>query len=197
VALLRRVALGEIDAAIDAEVLQKILHRYRAIRRWQEGKEGSALTRRIAPVVAITDALVDRARDLLDGDPRLGARDALHAAVVLERGIAGLCSYDRDLDGIARPGPIRTRRALGASRALCPADDEGPVPFGTGPPSGESALIRTSRTGSAPASASAAAEASSEARSGPSTTAIERSPRGDAVAAAPWRPLCQPRVKLS
>jgi predicted nucleic acid-binding protein len=39
--------------------------------------------------------------NLLDGDPRLGARDALHAAVVRERGMAGLCSYDRDLDRIA------------------------------------------------------------------------------------------------
>jgi hypothetical protein len=36
-----------------------------------------ALARRIVPlVVAITDQIVDRARDLLDDDPRLGARDA-------------------------------------------------------------------------------------------------------------------------
>jgi uncharacterized protein len=101
VALLRRVALGEIDAAVDAEVLQEILHRYRAIRRWQEGREVYALARRIVPlVVAINHELVDRARDLLDGDARLGARDALHAAVALDRGMAGVCSYDRGLDRI-------------------------------------------------------------------------------------------------
>ena len=102
VSLLRCIALGEIDAAVDAEVLQEILHRYRAIRRWEDGREVYALARRIVPlVVAITDQIVDRARDLLDGDLRLGARDALHAAVVLDRGMDGVCSYDRDLDRIA------------------------------------------------------------------------------------------------
>jgi uncharacterized protein len=102
VALLRRIASGEIEAVVDAEVLQEILHRYRAIRRWQEGREVYALTRRIVPlVVAITDRVVDRARDLLDGDDRLGARDALHAAVVLDRSLQGVCSYDRDLDRVA------------------------------------------------------------------------------------------------
>jgi predicted nucleic acid-binding protein len=50
--------------------------------------------------VAITDQIVDRARDLLDDDRRLGARDALHAAVVLSRGMDAICSYDRDLDKI-------------------------------------------------------------------------------------------------
>lgn len=98
---LRRIALGEIAAAVDAEVLQEILHRYRAIRRWHEGREVYALARRIVPlVVAITDQVVDRARDLLDDDPRLGARDALHAAVVQDHAMEGVCSYDRDLDRI-------------------------------------------------------------------------------------------------
>jgi predicted nucleic acid-binding protein len=101
VSFLRRVALDEIAAAVDAEVLQEILHRYRAIRRWEEGRAVYALARRIVPlVVAITDRIVDRARDLLDGDARLGARDALHAAVVLDRSMEGVCSYDRDLDRI-------------------------------------------------------------------------------------------------
>ena len=101
VGLLRRIGLGEIPAAVDAEVLQEILHRYRAIRRWDEGRTVYALARRIVPlVVAITDRVVDRARDLLDGDARLGARDALHAAVVLDHAMEGVCSYDRDLDRI-------------------------------------------------------------------------------------------------
>jgi predicted nucleic acid-binding protein len=100
-ALLRRIAQGEIDAAVDAEVLQEILHRYRAIRRWNEGRQVFALARRIVPlVVAITDQIVDRAKGLLDDDERLGARDAVHAAVVLDRGMDGVCSYDRDLDRI-------------------------------------------------------------------------------------------------
>ena len=101
VALLRRIAGGEIDAAVDAEVLQEIFHRFRAIRRWDEGREVYALARRIVPmVVAITDEIVDQARDLLDDDARLGARDSVHAAVVLQRGMDGVSSYDRDLDRI-------------------------------------------------------------------------------------------------
>jgi predicted nucleic acid-binding protein len=102
VTLLRRVARGEVEAAIDAEVLQEILHRYRTIQRWEEGREVYALARRIVPlVVAITGEILERARELLDGDARLGARDALHAAVVLNRSMVGVCSYDRDLDRIA------------------------------------------------------------------------------------------------
>jgi predicted nucleic acid-binding protein len=102
IAVLRRVARGEVEAAVDAAALLEILHRYRAIRRWEEGREVYALARRIVPlVVAVTDEILDRARGLLDGDARLGARDAVHAAVVLDRGMAGVCSYDPDLDRIA------------------------------------------------------------------------------------------------
>jgi hypothetical protein len=36
VALLERVAAGEVEATVDAEVLQEILHRYRAIGRWED-----------------------------------------------------------------------------------------------------------------------------------------------------------------
>lgn len=102
VAFLGRVAAGELQAAVDAEVLQEIMHRYRAIRRWEDGRRVYGLARRIVPLVlAITDQIVDRARDLLDADHQLGARDAIHAAVALERGLDGVCSYDRDLDRIA------------------------------------------------------------------------------------------------
>jgi predicted nucleic acid-binding protein len=101
-AFLRRIAQGEIDAAVDAEVLQEILDRHRAIRRWEEGRQVYALARRIVPlVVAITDQIVDRARDLLDRNAQVSARDALHAAVVLDRRMEAMCSYDRDLDRIA------------------------------------------------------------------------------------------------
>ena len=46
-ALLQRVASGEVDAAIDAETLQEILHRYRAIDRWEEGSRLHGLARRV------------------------------------------------------------------------------------------------------------------------------------------------------
>lgn len=49
--LLDRIARGEIDAAIDAETLQEILHRYRAIGRWDDGKTVYDLARQIFHVV--------------------------------------------------------------------------------------------------------------------------------------------------
>ena len=101
VALLERVAGGEVEATIDAEVLQEILHRYRAIGRWEDGRRVYDLTRQLFPaVVPVTAEVMDRARRVLDADGHIMARDALHAAVVMAEGLDGLCSYDRDFDRI-------------------------------------------------------------------------------------------------
>jgi predicted nucleic acid-binding protein len=112
-ALLDRVAKGEVEAAVDAEVLQEILHRYRAIGRWEDGRRVYDLTRRIVPVVLpVTVELLDMARALRDRLPRLMARDALHAAVCENAAIDSICSYDRDFDripGLNRAEPARIR----------------------------------------------------------------------------------------
>ncbi len=98
---LERVARGEIEAALDAEVLQEILHRYRAIQRWPEGGRVYDLARRIVPIVIpITADILDLTRDLLDRYKNLSARDALHAAVVQYHGARGICSFDGDFDEI-------------------------------------------------------------------------------------------------
>jgi predicted nucleic acid-binding protein len=101
VEFLEKIAEGAIDAAVDAEVLQEILHRYRAIRRWTEGRQVYDLTRRLFPVVIpITIEILDRARVLLDLHSGIMARDALHAAVVETQSLEALYSYDRDFDAI-------------------------------------------------------------------------------------------------
>jgi uncharacterized protein len=106
VAFLERVAGGGVEAAIDAEVLQEILHRYRALERWESGRLVYDLARRVFPLVLpITAEVVDRARSLLDDHRHLAARDALHAAVVFTGGLGGICSWDRDFDAI--PGLAR------------------------------------------------------------------------------------------
>lgn len=106
---LERVALGEIEAAPDAEVLQEVLHRYRALDRWEEGKRVYDEARTLFPVVfPITASELDRARELLDSHADLMARDALHAAVVETQNLEGLCSFDRDFDrlpGLRRVEP--------------------------------------------------------------------------------------------
>jgi predicted nucleic acid-binding protein len=66
-AFLRQVVNGSVSAAIDAEVLQEILHRYRAVNRWEDGKKAYDLTRGIMRnVVSITADVVDDARLLMD-----------------------------------------------------------------------------------------------------------------------------------
>lgn len=106
VSLLRRVASGEVEATIDAGVLQEILHRYRAIRRWEEGRQVYDLTRRIFPtVIPVTAGILDRARRLMDEHPDIMARDALHSAVVMDERMEGVFSFDADFDRI--PGVVR------------------------------------------------------------------------------------------
>lgn len=98
---LERVASGEVEAAIDAEILQEILHRYRAIGRWEDGRRVYDLARAIVPrVLPVTAPILDWTRALLDRYPALMARDALHAAVALEHTGGEIASFDADFDGI-------------------------------------------------------------------------------------------------
>jgi len=100
-ALLRLVAEGRMEAAIDAEALQEVLHRYRALGRWDEGRSVYDLARAIFPtVIPMTADILDQARLLLDSHSSIMARDALHAAVVLEHSLDAICSFDRDFDRI-------------------------------------------------------------------------------------------------
>lgn len=102
VAFLHRVASGAIEATIDAEVLQEVLHRYRALGRWADGQKVYDLARMLFPeVLAITGEVMDEARHLLRADATLTARDAVHAAVVFVYQLEGICSFDSDFDRIA------------------------------------------------------------------------------------------------
>lgn len=101
VRLVERIAREEVDAAVDVEVLQEILHRYRAIGRWQDGRRVHDLTRRIVPqVIDVSADMLDQARAILDEADAITARDAVHAAVCLETGAEAICSYDRRFDHI-------------------------------------------------------------------------------------------------
>jgi predicted nucleic acid-binding protein len=102
VAFLASVAEERVEAIVDAKLLQEILHRYRALNRWTEGRRVYDLARQIFPaVLPITSEIVDRARILLDEYEGLMARDALHAAVVEINTLEAICSYDQDFDRIS------------------------------------------------------------------------------------------------
>lgn len=101
VRFLDRVAGGEVEAAIDAEVLHEIIHRYRALNRWPEGRRVFGLARIVFPdVLSITGAVMDRAKQLAESDGRISARDAVHAAVIAEYQLEWICTFDRDFDRI-------------------------------------------------------------------------------------------------
>ncbi|MFC1708397.1 type II toxin-antitoxin system VapC family toxin [Planctomycetota bacterium] len=101
VALLERIARGTLKACIDTEVLQEVLHRYRSIKRWEEGSQLYLLARRIFSVIQpVTAEVLDIAHDLMTVHPDLVARDAVHAALYKHIRAAALCSFDRDFDTI-------------------------------------------------------------------------------------------------
>jgi hypothetical protein len=77
---LQEVAERKVKATVDAGVLQEILHRYRALNRWGDGKFVYDMARRIfLSVIPITVAIVDRARMMLDDYDALMARDSVDA----------------------------------------------------------------------------------------------------------------------
>ena len=97
--LLARIAKGEVQAAVSAEILQEILHRYRSLGHWEQGRELYDAVRESIPfVVSITEEIVDHARVLMEVHRGLSGRDAVHAATVLENRLDSICSYDRDFD---------------------------------------------------------------------------------------------------
>lgn len=110
-AALARIARNEIEAATDAEVLQEILHRYRALERWAEGRQVYDLARTIVPtVLPLTGEILDRARQILDSNVTLSARDALHASIVLAHRCEAILSFDQDFDrveGLKRVEPAQ------------------------------------------------------------------------------------------
>src|SRR5688572_4055796 len=96
--LQRAVSEGQ-RLVTDAEVLQEILHRYRAINRPDAIQPAFDAVRAVCDeVLPIELADTERARDILLARWGLSARDALHVAVMQRRGITRIMSFDTGLD---------------------------------------------------------------------------------------------------
>src|SRR5260221_7772524 len=92
------VAQGE-KLISDAEVLQEILHRYSAIERLDAVQPAfDALLGLVDEVFPIEPDNVQRAKTILLGKYRLSARDAIHVAVMEQRGIQRILSFDQRFD---------------------------------------------------------------------------------------------------
>jgi predicted nucleic acid-binding protein len=104
--LLNEIRKGEIEACTSTEVLQEILYRYSALGRVEDARKVYDLFVDICPVVLnVTLADTDRARDLLCATRGISARDAIHAAVMLNQGIQIIATFDAGFDGV--PGVQR------------------------------------------------------------------------------------------
>lgn len=100
-ALLRKVADSSLAAVLDAEVLQEIIHRYRALNRWEDGRRLYELARSLfSEDLPVAGEVMDQAKELVTAIAHLSVRDAVHAAVVLVNSLEGICSSDSDFDRI-------------------------------------------------------------------------------------------------
>ncbi|MEO8177962.1 MAG: type II toxin-antitoxin system VapC family toxin [Deltaproteobacteria bacterium] len=108
-AVLEAVGRGKLDGITSSEVLQEILHvRSRGMNVRDAASAVRAAAGLVADVLPVTQEDVLDACRFLDTYLTLGARDALHAAVMKNAGVSVLVSVDRDFDvlpGLKRLDP--------------------------------------------------------------------------------------------
>ena len=94
------IARGE-RLVTDAEVLQELLHRYRAIGRLDAMEAASdALLSLVDEVYPIARDDVLAARRLLVRLPAISARDALHVATMRRHGVDDILTFDSGFDAV-------------------------------------------------------------------------------------------------
>lgn len=100
--ILRRLALGEVAGEASADLVQEFLHQ--RTRRTGDRASAAAQARRIFETCRLHDVErrdVPVALDLFAATPSLSARDAMFAAVALNRDISVILSPDRGFDDVA------------------------------------------------------------------------------------------------
>ena len=106
---LERARSGDVDICTSTEVLQEILYRYHHLNEVKKGFQVFETFARTIPViypVFLGDML--KAKELLHKHVDIRPRDALHAALMLNRGLDTIVSYDLHFDqipGIKRVEP--------------------------------------------------------------------------------------------
>ena len=93
--ILKLIAVGEVDAVINVEVLQEIYHRYTMIKMKEKGIELAKKVITIVPriySIELSDAI--KAMEILE-KYNVTSRDAIHIAFMLNRNIKEVCTYDQ------------------------------------------------------------------------------------------------------
>jgi uncharacterized protein len=115
--VLQAVGQGRLDGIASSEVLQEILHvRSRRVNVADAASAVRAAAELVAEVLPVTSEDVLEACSLLEAHASLGARAALHAAVMKTSQIHVLVSIDRDFDVIPDLKRIEPVQALALSR---------------------------------------------------------------------------------
>jgi predicted nucleic acid-binding protein len=100
--VLHAVGQGKLDGITSSEVLQEILHvRSRRVSVADATSAVRAAAALVAEVLPVTSRDVLEACRLLESHSGMGARDALHAAVMKNSQVHLLVSLDHDFDAIA------------------------------------------------------------------------------------------------
>jgi len=97
--LLEKLVSERQRLVTDAEVLQEILHRFVAIDRPDAIQPAfDALLGVVDQVLPIDRAAVERAKQIVQGNRHLSARDAVHLAIMEQHGIEQILSFDSGFD---------------------------------------------------------------------------------------------------
>lgn len=116
-AIVERLARGELAGEVSVEILQEIVH----VRRRRGERDAGERVREIEAWGILVHAFdvgdLNTALALLDEQPDLHTRDAIHAATARNRGIELIVSADADFDrlpGLQRidPGDARALERL-------------------------------------------------------------------------------------
>ncbi len=101
-AFLEKVVEGKAPpCCTNAEILQEILHRYRAIQQPQLGfRIFDSVVALGIPILPVGEDEVRRARRLLQAYPTLSTRDGVHAGVMEARGIVEVMSFDKGFGSV-------------------------------------------------------------------------------------------------
>ena len=100
---MERVRAREIDACTSTEVLQEILYRYSALRRLDlAGRVYDLFVQMVPEIFDVTLGDTDVARDLITSTGGVSARDAVHAAVMMNREVETIATFDRGFERLGR-----------------------------------------------------------------------------------------------
>lgn len=107
--IVRRAATGDLQGEASVDLLQELVHQ--RLRRGGDRAGAAATTRNVAKLVwlhPLETNDVQRGIDLFEAHPQLDARDAVFAALALNRGIDAILATDRafdEVEGLERIDP--------------------------------------------------------------------------------------------